>query len=61
MQDLATWQIILICVFFLIVVVEFIRIIDGLGDYLHNKAKYYDSKNRLLKAKNKEIFNKWYD
>ena len=61
MEELPVWLIIIFVISIIVIGIEIMRIINGLADYLSNKAKYFDIKNRILKAKNKDIFNKWYD
>ena len=58
MEDLTTWQMIVIIFSFGILFIGVCRIIFTLGDYLGNRANFYKAKVRVLKAKNTDVFNK---
>ena len=43
------------------VAIGILRLIFGIGNYFYNRANLYAAKLRILKAENKQIFNKWWD
>jgi hypothetical protein len=61
MQSLTTFQIIVLYALFVLTVVGLLRIIFGIGDYLSSKANLYRAKVKILKNRNRDLFNKWYD
>ena len=61
MNELTTFQALMIVIGVFLIFISIMRIVLGLGYYLDERAKYYKTKTRILKNKNKNIFNKWYD
>jgi len=61
MEDLTTWQMIVVIFLAGIIFIGICRIIFGIGSYLEHKANFYKAKVRLLKAENTGVFNKRYD